>query len=501
MPALPLVALLLLASCTPPETDGDKGHESAIDDTRDSAADTGSADVAVELLAPEDASVWFLGTRYDIVARLTGTEDGEIVVEGATATCSPPANGVLHCTVIPDAPASLRVTATAVGADGATSTAEASVTARAAVGVVPEGEAFAMGTYELMNEAWFPDVATGGFNLAQTYATGAYTQEQWQDWAAAAGLLTMTRPSWSWSDPWGDLSDDATLTALAARPEIAWWELPELPVEDDAYVSEVASVVDLIRGYDDRPTQMYFWTTSTPEDIAAYVPDVNVISPGTYPEHACQVQPWIRWRITSARSAVAAAGYSEDERPVVGTADLYGQPEDSCPELAPVLAQVRMNPLAMIAAGARGVIYFAWWYAEYELDPEWKASALDTAELITGESGLGFAVIHGEALGDLEVTVVDGPSVSEAFTPANTDTEIQYASAHAAAWDYAGTRFVVVVNYVDEPLTVDIAGLPVDNLGVEAVGESRTLTTTDGVLRDTLEAWGAHVYRTPIVRP
>jgi hypothetical protein len=244
---------------------------------------------------------------------------------------------------------------------------------------------------------------------------------------------------------------------------------------------------------------MYFWTSATAEDIAAYVPDVNVISPGTYPEHACQPQPWIRWRITSGLEAVSLAGYDVTERPVVGTADLYGRPESSCPERVAEQAQVRMNPLAMIAAGARGVIYFAWWYAENNLDPSWGESARETATLITGESGIGHAVIHGVPLGDQPVTVLSGPTLSEAFTPANSTTEVQYPSIHAAAWSYAGTRFVVAVNYTNESVTAELGGFPSVNPGVEVIEEARTLTTVAGVVTDTFEGWGAHVYRAPIV--
>lgn len=457
--------------------------------------DSGTEPVTLVILAPADASTWFLGTRYDIVVQVSGAEDWAVTVDGATATCAPPDAGLLHCTVVPDTAGPVTVRATAGDV-----LALAEVTARAAVGIVPEGEAFAMGAYELMQEDWFA-ATSPSFNLAQSYGTGAYAQLEWQAWAAAAGMWTMTRPSWSWSDPWGDISDSATLAALADRPELAWWEIPELPVEDDAWVEQVGELVEVIRAHDDRPTQMYFWTSSTAEHIAAYVPDVTVISPGTYPAHACQVQPWIRWRIASAREAVALAGYSEAERPVVGTADLYNRPEGSCPERAAELAHVRMNPLAMIAAGARGILYFAWWYAETDLEPEWKASALDTAELITGESGLGFAVIHGEALGDLDVTVLSGPQQSAAFTPAHASAEVQFGSIHAAAWDYAGTRFVVAVNYTDEAVTAEIAGLPAEHLGIEVVGEDRSLTSTEGVMTDTFAAWGAHVYRTPIVRP
>lgn len=489
--------LLLLLACTPNDKVGAPADSALLGDDTAADTDTGPAAPVVTILAPAEGTTWFLHTRYDIVVTVTGADTADATVAGAAAACSPLTDGVLHCTVTPETPADVSVEVSATG-PGGTATASVDTTARAAVGIVPDGEAFAMGMYEVQNQDWFAPVAAGKFNLVQSYGTGAYTQEQWQDWAAAAGMLTMTRPGWNWADPW-EMSSDETLAALAARPEIGWWEIPENPVEDDSYADEVASVVALIREYDDRPTQMYFWTSTTAEQIATYVPDVDVISPGTYPEHACQPQPWIRWRISSALDAVTLAGYTAVERPVVGTADLYGQPEASCPELVAELEQVRMNPLAMIAAGAQGVVYFAWWYAENDLDAGWGESAQATGNLIMGESGLGYAAIHGEPRGDLDVTVTSGPTESEAFTPAQTTTEVQYGSIHAAAWDYAGTRFVVAVNYTEEAVTAQIAGFPSVTTAVEVVGEDRALSATGGVVEETFAGWGAHVYRAPIV--
>ena len=476
-----------------PDTSADSNSDTA----GDTAGDTGPSAPVVTILAPAEATVWFLDTRYDVIVSVTGADAADADLTGAAGTCSPLTEGVLHCSVIPRVEADVTIDVTATG-PGGTTHAQVTANARAPIGVVPAGDAFAMGMYEVMDEDWFAPVAAGKFNLAQSYGTGGYTQAEWQDWAANAGMQTMTRPGWNWADPW-ELSRDEVLAELAARPELGWWEVPENPVEDDSYADEVAAVVSHIRMFDDRPTQMYFWTSTTAEQIASYVPDVDVISPGTYPEHACQPQPWIRWRITSAREAVALAGYGERERPVVGTADLYGRPEETCPERVAELAQVRMNPLAMIAAGAHGVIYFAWYYVENTLDPAWGSAAQDTAQLIMGESGLGYAALYGQSLGDLDVTVVSGPPESESFTPAQTTTEIQYPSIHAAGWDYAGTRFVVAVNYTDEDVTAEIRGFPTVTTGIEVVREDRALSINSGFIVETFPPWGAHVYRAPIV--
>ena len=120
--------------------------------------------------------------------------------------------------------------------------------------------------------------------------------------------------------------------------------------------------------------------------------------------------------------------------------------------------------------------------------------------LITGESGLGFAVIHGIFRGDLNVTVLSGSEWSEAFTPAHSSLPIVYPSLHAASWDFAGTRFIVVVNYVNETITAKIAGFPVGILQAEIVGENATMAVDGkGVATVNLDRCGAHVYRCPLL--
>lgn len=183
-------------------------------------------------------------------------------------------------------------------------------------------------------------------------------------------------------------------------------------------------------------------------------PSITILAPAEGTTWFLDTRYDIVVSVTGADSAggTSTASVETTARAAVGTADLYGQPEASCPERRAELAQVRMNPLAIIAAGGRGVLYFARWYAANTLDAAWGESAQETGNLIMGESGLGYAVVHGEARGDLDVTVTSGPTQSEALTP-----------------------------------------------GVEVVGEDRALVPSGGVIEETFAGWGAHVYRAPIV--
>jgi hypothetical protein len=487
------------------EVDSDTDDTVDTDDTDDTDTDTDDTDTddtgdtavppSLTILAPSPATELLVGTRYDLVVLSPDAESAEAVIGGAKSSCAPLTDGILHCGLYVASEGTVEI-AVSAEAGGAGSEASLSLPAREASGVVPEGERFAMGMYEVMAEDWFAPVAGAGFELAQSYGTGGYTHDEWQGWAADAGMLTMARTSWSWSDPWGDPYTDEELAEVAKYPQIAWWELPDNLVGDGSYADEVSALVDRIRKVDDRPVYMYLWTSTTTEQIEAYVPYLDLIAPGAYPEHACQPQPWIRWRITSAVEAVHNQGFTTAEKPVIGLADLYGRPDPGCE--AAQLPQVRMNPLAQIAAGATGVLYFAWWYAENALEPEWGELALHTAGLITGEAGLGEAVVRGESLGDLDVTVLSGPELSESFTPYGLSESFQYPSIHAAAWDYAGTRFIVAVNYTDSTVEARIGGLPSRTPGVEVVGEEQTLVPESGEITVSFEGWGAHVFRAPI---
>ena len=460
------------------------------DDTSDTAIPP-----SLTILAPAPATELFLGTRYDLIALAPDAEAAEATITGATGTCSPLTDGILHCGLLAESAGSVQITVLA-SSGGVSNTASLTIPAREAIGVVPRGDQFALGMYEVMSEDWFPPVADAGFELAQSYGTGGYTHDDWEGWAAKSGMQTMARTSWSWSDPWGEPYTDAELAEVAKYPQIAWWELPDNAVGDDSYVDEVAALIARIRKVDDRPVYMYLWTSITTEQIEAYVPHLDLIAPGAYPEHACQPQPWIRWRITSAVEAVTNQGYTTADKPVIGLADLYGQPDAGCE--AAELAQVRMNPLAQMAAGADGVLYFAWWYAANVLEQEWGELALETGNLITGEAGIGEAVLHGASLGDLDVAVLSGPELSESFMPYGTFETIQYPSIHAAAWDHAGTRYVIAVNYTDSAVEARIDGFPARTPGVEIVGEEKTVMPKNGSITTSFEPWGAHVYRVPI---
>lgn len=265
--------------------------------------------------------------------------------------------------------------------------------------------------------------------------------------------------------------------------------------DDTSHLPVIEEWVEGIRAVDDRPVAMYFWTSATVEDLAAHLDAIDILAPGAYPEHACQPQPWIRWRIESAVQAIEGRGVDPNDKLVLGLADLYGIPDPGCE--AATLEQVWMNPIAMLVAGARGILYFAWYIAQESLDPEWFDEALRLGRVLGGEDGLGEAIIHGRALGEVVVEVLEGPEWSKAFLPARTETWLQHPSLHAAAWSWQGTRFLAVVNYSEEPVAFELEGMPEGAWQAERLGEEGEDEVVGGRISSRLDGFGARVWRSP----
>ncbi len=441
------------------------------------------------LLAPTEPAGLFSGTRYDVLVRAVEPASAALTLDGQALDCQSLGDD-LWCPTTFDAGVHELDYADATGA-----AARFRLTVRDHQGVAPRGTALPLGMYHVNRFSGFRELEENGYTLAQSYATGLYEPLEWQAEAGRAGLYTMLQTSWDWEDPWGEPFDADTLAAFAALPQGAWWELPDNVTDDTSQLPVIRDWVDGIRAVDDRPVAMYFWTSASTEALAAHLPWIDILAPGAYPEHACQPQPWIRWRIESAAQAIVDSGIEPTDKLVLGLADLYGIPDPGCE--AATLEQVWMNPIAMLIAGAEGILYFAWYIAQEELDPAWFDSALRLGRVLGGEDGLGEAVLHGEALGEVEVLVLEGPELSEAFRPAGAATEVQYPSLHAAAWSWQGTRFLAVVNYTDEPVTFELAGAPEGVTFAARLGEEGEDPVVGGRISTRLEGHGARIWRAP----
>ncbi|MDP7110677.1 MAG: hypothetical protein QGH45_01870, partial [Myxococcota bacterium] len=435
-PWVALVAVALFPAGCPTGDDGDDDvtDDSGDDDSGDD--DTGDDDdvtpATVILLNPTGSEALFVGTRYDLLAHVSGETTAALDAADATAECDElTAAGLLHCGFVPRSPGALTLTVTAGGAAAAV---DVDVSEPGAL--IPTGDQFIVGMYEVYSEEAMAALAASHFNLVQTYPSLYYTTQEWQDWAAAAGLYTFA------DIDLGATTEEtiAAIEELGAQPQVGWWDLPE--EQRYWYADEMATVVDLsalCRAHDPggRPVYMYIPGHYHADDIAHYVDHLDIIGTGTYVNYSGQPHAWVRWRMEENLAAIADAGYTTADRVPVSIPAIFRYEGAA----DPTPAEVRFDAFESLASGALGIVYFGWWYAENVLDPAVGEEVYRVGDLIGGEAGFGEAVLHGVAHGELDVVVLQGPEQGPEFTPIYYPTPVVYPAIHAVAWDHHGTRF------------------------------------------------------------
>jgi hypothetical protein len=112
--------------------------------------------------------------------------------------------------------------------------------------------------------------------------------------------------------------------------------------------------------------------------------------------------------------------------------------------------------------------------------------------------------VKGTRRDDPIVTITNGAAPTTTFngTGHAPDTDpVTYPSVRAAAWDWAGTRLIILVNDThQDTVDVQISGLPIGLPPATAIGEARgPISTEGGVISDSLQDEGVHIYKVPLL--
>ena len=135
-----------------------------------------------------------------------------------------------------------------------------------------------------------------------------------------------------------------------------------------------------------------------------------------------------------------------------------------------------------IIHGARGLIYFA-----HEFQPKFiEAGMLAYPEMAKGIAGINAGIR------DL-APVVNSPAIADGATAGSSS---KTTSIDILTKRYNGATYVFAVAMRDEAVTGSFAipGLKGD-AKVEALGESRTISASDGKWRDEFKGYQVHLYR------
>lgn len=356
----------------------------------------------------------------------------------------------------------------------------------------PQGTAFPLGLYSIHTVAEMQQEAPFGWNIAHTYSM----KPAFLEIVKEAGWFTLAHLPKA-----DETTTAATITELAGRGPIAWWDLPE---EQRWWRADEYQVVkDLsawTRKYDPqkRPNFMYNAGHYQAAAIAKYVPYLDIIGAGTYTEYSKMPRQWVRWRTEETIRGIALGGarvgkdYLNGEKTPIGIPMLFGKPPD-IPIMTPEAAY--HDFYSCLASGARGIVIFSYWHKR---DAPGLQAAYDAyakaAREVSGPEGLGQALLFGEQV-PVQVKVLEGPAEAPAFKPVAVTTDVCLPSVNVRAMRHNGKLFLIAVNSTDQTVRVRIEGLPAATTTMQAPFEqARTVPVTNTGVEDALGPLGVHIY-------
>ena len=361
----------------------------------------------------------------------------------------------------------------------------------------------------------FVTYVSAGFNFTQMYCSdcGASEDSSFLAAAQAAGLIGgfayLDQPVCASTGSVADC-ESSVIDAMAQSSAVAMWGIPE---EESDTLSQDKNYYSYIHANDprQRPVFKYMATHGNPSFLEPIIPYVDIVGEGAYPiyDADCNSPPLppvlARYAIEQEIAAIQAAGYSvgPDYLPLFAERPRSSSRRRWCPQRTGS-GQIGTSPQNWanevwngLAAGAKG-------YIDYEYWPVASGGTVGLAGpsgvfahvngLLAGTEAVSEWMVKGTQQDDPTVTVTSGPT-----TVSNSGgLSFSYPSVRAAAWDWAGTRTLVVVNSADAAVTATVSGLPTGTPTASVLDESRTLSAASGSRRsDSFEALGVHVYKVP----
>ncbi len=415
--------------------------------------------------------------------------------------------------------------------------------------VYPEGTRFPLGLYSIGNSEALAEAAEAGWTLGHTYGfkPDYLDLTKQAGWLALAHLTGKTKVEVSPEKPAttadaaktdpqagkaqaanaeeaGDTGEKAkledrpqteeeagaTIAALAAYDNLAWWDFPEeLRYWYENEYDLVKNLSAWTRQHDprQRPNYMYQPGHSSAERVAKYVPYLDIIGAGTYTEYTHQPRAWVRWRTEECIKGIALAGceigpdYKNGQKTPIGIPMLFYDKRDIFDVITP--AEAHHDFWSCLASGAKGILVFSYWHKRdlAILQKTWEHGYKRAAANLMSDGKLDQAILFGEDVA-LQVEITKGSPRTVAFRPYGVEEDISYPSVNVLAKAYEGTLYVIAVSSQERPVTATISGLPAGLGELEVLFEDRPeaqggnkVAVTDGAVEDSFGWLGVHVYR------
>ena len=278
------------------------------------------------------------------------------------------------------------------------------------------------------------------------------------------------------------------LAQLEGRVEheaiVGWYVLPEeLRPWSEAEMLYAAWVRAIVHSHDplDRPLVSYQPNHRTRDGLTEASASFSIVSRGLYANFvgAMERRAWVR---EGAGTIVAAAHVDQAPWAVL---EMFEEPAES----SEIRAWVRHDVYASLVAGARGVLVFSGWprsgFPAYEA---YLSAYLEVVTELNGPLGLATPLVRGRAAAPIELTVVGGPTRTDA---AMGDSPLWVDSVASRQVRDGDTRWIYVVNSAPQAVRVRLAQVPSACPAVAVLGPE----LHEGVLE--LPPLGVSVLRVP----
>jgi hypothetical protein len=212
-----------------------------------------------------------------------------------------------------------------------------------------------------------------------------------------------------------------------------------------------------------------------PEDYPLYLRGCDIASFDIYP--AVHDSPQIAGKLWFVPQGVSRLReWSNDEKIIWNCIECT---RISNTKVKPTPKQVEAEVWMSIVAGSRGLIYFV-----HQFQPNFvEAALLQDAEMLSAVTKLNRQI---QSL----APVLNSPTVADVKV-GNSDENMPI---RAMVKRYQGAIYVFAVSHRDTATDATIA-LPTTSGNAEVIGENRSVTLSQGQLRDSFEGYGVHLYR------
>lgn len=218
--------------------------------------------------------------------------------------------------------------------------------------------------------------------------------------------------------------------------------------------------------------------TRHPEDYPEYLKGCDLASFDIYPvNHQSKAVAGNLWFV--ARGVERLREWTGDQKPVWACIE--------CTRIGnldrkPTPAEVRTEVWMALIHGARGLIYFA-----HQFKPRFiEAALLEDAEMVAAVTALNRQITE-------LAPVLNSPTLTNVVTVTTRDPAVPVASLVKQS---GGQTYVFAVNMRGQATTAECSfNNSAANRPVEVLGESRSITATNGMFAEKFGPWEVHLYR------